>query len=400
MKKTMDKNKKTNREILGELDIKIDVENKVVRTSLEERVIAGFEDIQHFVEEHGRLPNRASDAGIFEKLYAVRLERIRSCSESRKLVEGMDYQDILQGDDNLAESSGYERLSNKELLAKIGAGVRDDNDITVLKHVKPPTEIRSAETIAQRTKCEDFDKYMPIFQVVQSELEQGLRKTVPFRDDAGINEGDFFVLSGQKAIVAHVGEKFIPEHGRPDSRLRVIFDNGTESDLLLRSLQRALNKDESGRRITDLPADSLFSEDKEQEKRSSGTIYVLRSDSKHPFVVENRNVIHKIGVTGGDVRNRISGARHDPTYLLASVEVVATYDLFNIDRKKLENLLHKFFDGARLDIEIKDRFGKPVVPREWFLVPLPVIDAVVEKIKDETLDRYRYDRKTAKLVRR
>ena len=55
---------------------------------------------------------------------------------------------------------------------------------------------------------------------------------------------------------------------------------------------------------------------------------------------------------------------------MADVEIVATYELYNINRTKLENLIHRVFDPARLDIEIKDRFGNPVIPREWFLVPL------------------------------
>jgi len=127
---------------------------------------------------------------------------------------------------------------------------------------------------------------------------------------------------------------------------------------------------------------------------------VLRSKSENPTVAEHREVLHKIGVTGGDVERRIANARHDATFLLADVEVVATYELFNINRTKLENLLHRFFDSARLEIEIKDRFGHPVVPREWFLVPLFVIDDVVEKLKDGTIAEYRYDAEQAKLKRR
>ena len=113
----------------------------------------------------------------------------------------------------------------------------------------------------------------------------------------------------------------------------------------------------------------------------------------------NINVLHKIGVTGGDVKRRIANARLDPTFLMADVEIIATYDLYNINRAKLENLLHRFFDSARLDIRITDRFGNPVVPREWFLVPLFIIDQVVEKIKDGTLSDYSYDPKEAKLVK-
>ena len=79
---------------------------------------------------------------------------------------------------------------------------------------------------------------------------------------------------------------------------------------------------------------------------------------------------------------------------MANVEIIATYELYNINRTKLENLLHRIFEPARLDIEIMDRFGRPVVPREWFLVPLFMIKEAVEKIKDGTIADVRYNPKT------
>lgn len=133
---------------------------------------------------------------------------------------------------------------------------------------------------------------------------------------------------------------------------------------------------------------------------SSGTIYVLRSKSDHPMIQEHRNVIHKIGVTSRDMNKRLSNAKLDPTFLMADVEVVATYELSNINRTKLENLIHRFFEPAKLNIEIKDRFGNPIVPREWFLVPLFVVDEVVDRIKDGTITSYIYDHQAASLVRR
>jgi len=166
----------------------------------------------------------------------------------------------------------------------------------------------------------------------------------------------------------------------------------------MRSLQRALYKDEAGRRITETDFGPLFSGDKDGEDLASGTIYVLRSKSDNPVITKNRDVVHKIGVTGGNVQKRIANAKLDPTFLMADVEVVATYELYNINRSKLENLLHRFFDASRLDIEIKDRFGNPVVPREWFLVPLFVIDELVEKIKDKTISNYFYETETVSLV--
>ena len=131
----------------------------------------------------------------------------------------------------------------------------------------------------------------------------------------------------------------------------------------------------------------------------SGTIYVLRSKSDHPTISANRDVIHKIGVTGGKVETRIANAKVDATFLLADVEVIATYELYNINRTKLENLIHRFFAAARVDIQINDRFGNPVRPQEWFLVPLQTIDEVVKAIQDGTLGALKYDIGSARLVR-
>lgn len=132
--------------------------------------------------------------------------------------------------------------------------------------------------------------------------------------------------------------------------------------------------------------------------RASGTIYILRSKSDHPFIAAHRDVVHKIGVTGGGLVARIANAKLDPTFLMADVELVATYKLYDINRAKLEKLIHRVFDRARLNIEIKDRFGKPVIPREWFLVPVFVVDEAVERIKDGTITRYVYDPQRATLV--
>ena len=240
---------------------------------------------------------------------------------------------------------------------------------------------------------------------MQADIGSGARITQPIRKDAGflktdIRAGEFFILSGQIAYVAEVGEPFKAPNGESDARLRVIYSNGTESNLLLRSLQRALYKDETSRRVSEPSAGPLFAGESDDSDLASGTIYVLRSKSDHPTVATNREVLHKIGVTGGDVARRIANAKLDATFLLADVEIVATYTLYNINRTKLENLIHRIFAPAQLDIEIKDRFGNPVIPREWFLVPVFVIDDAVEKIRDGTITHYIYDPNAARLVRR
>jgi hypothetical protein len=219
-------------------------------------------------------------------------------------------------------------------------------------------------------------------------------------ENATIRQGEFFILGGQIAYVAEVpGEMATTEHGHAQGRLRIIYDNGTEGDNLLRSFQRALYKDEAGRRITDPSVGPLFGHKADDDDLESGTIYVLRSKSEDPYVAAHRPLIHKIGVTGGAVETRIAHAATDSTYLLADVEVVATYKLFNINRTRLENLLHRVFAPARLDVAIADRFGNPVQPREWYLVPLKVIDEVVDKVRDGSITDFAYDPGEASLVR-
>ncbi len=231
---------------------------------------------------------------------------------------------------------------------------------------------------------------------IKRELKSGVRQTLPVHtmDEikmAEIQQGEYFIVQGQIAYVAEVGEGFRTQYDRRDSRLRVIYDNSTESNLLMRSFQRALHRDAAGRLISNPDMGPLFAEEPANDDLASGTIYVLRSKSDHPVVAATREVLLKIGVTGGKIETRIANAKLDPTFLMADVEVIATYELFNVNRIKLENVIHRVFDPVQLDIEIKDRFGNPVRPREWFLVPLFVVNEVVERIKDGTIVHYVYD---------
>ncbi len=383
-------------ELLAELGVELETAKEGGRTPREERIIAGFEDIQRFVDTHGRAPRHGEDRDIFERLYALRLDRIRELEECRALVVSIDRQGLLDKLPTMSEHLGDD-LDDEALLAELGVEHAASDDISVLKHVRSREEIKAAEEIANRTRCADFDSFKPLFAQVQKDLDCGSRQTRRFQRDAEIKLGDFFILGGQKAYVAEMGEEFRTEQDRRNARLRVIFDNGTESNALLRSFQRALYKDELGRRITEQDAGPLFTQSELAEGDESGTIYVLRSRSGHPTVAANRDVIHKIGVTGGDLDRRIANASLDATFLLAEVEIIASYTLFNVNRTKLENLLHRFFAAARVDLEIKDRFGNPVKPREWFIVPLPIIDEVVKRIQDGTIVQFEYDRASASL---
>lgn len=386
-------------ELLEELGLDTAPEESGRYTAQQERVLAGFEDICRFVDEHGRSPRHATDLDIFERLYAVRLDRIRGQEQWHELLLPYDKHGLLTNGETVSVNT--ERpLSDEELLAELGDGTQGDLSPRGDRgtDLKP---VRVAEEIAQRTNCADFGLYKPLFDLVQRELAAGARRTSKCEDKTNIQKGDLFIVDRQKALVAEIGEPFRARTGRSESRLRVIFDNGTESNMLLSSFQKALYKDSSSRRIS-LPDNDygpLFDPVKEEPAQIvTGFLYVLRSHSEHPEIVRNREVVHKIGITGGKVKSRIASAKNDPTYLLADVEVVRTYELSNIDRRALENLVRKVLLNAQLDIEITDRFGKPFKPREWFLVPLSVIDEIVERIRDVTLQEYRYDPNQARLV--
>jgi hypothetical protein len=387
----------TDEELLAELGVSVEAKGTGAHTPHEERIIAGFEDIQRFYEAHGRPPQHGEELDIFERLYAVRLDRLRQLPEAPRLLAALDVHGLLKAP-NQQQAVPLETLDDDALLAELGVGQPKEDDITVLRHVRPYEERQSPEEVANRVPCKDFPRFKPLFDVIAADLKAERRETRPFGKDASISTGEFFILGGQIAYVAEVGETIRAPNGETDARLRVIYGNGTESNLLRRSLQRALYKDDAGRRLTEPAAGPLFGDRWEEDDIGSGTIYVLRSMSNHPFVAEHRELIHKIGVTGGTVEARIANAAHDATYLLADVDVVATYKLADISRTKLEGLFHRIFASAQLDLTIPDRFGHPVRPREWFLVPLHVIDEAVHRIRDGSITEVTYDPKTARLM--
>ncbi len=389
-------------ELFAELGLSIEQPRARTYSPREERIIAGFEDVLRFYDEHGRAPQHGEDRDIFERLYAVRLDRLRELGECRDLLTSLDTHGLLRAA-QADVASPVENIDDDALLAELGIAVEPAaDDIRVLRHVPSADERRAAEEIANREKCENFAAFKPLFEQVEGDLDSGARVTRPFVKDAGflkadITKGQFFILGGQIAYVAEIGDAIRAPNGETDARLRVVYSNATESNLLLRSFQRALYKDDAGRRITEPEAGPLFTSSAEEGDLESGAIYVLRSKSDHPTIAEHRDLIHKIGVTGGSVEARVANAAKDATYLLAGVEIIASYSLFNINRVKLEALIHRVFAAAQVDLTINDRFGNPVKPREWFLVPLNVIDEVVSRIRDGSIIDYRYQPATGQL---
>lgn len=390
-------------DLLSELGIDLAPVKQVTYTAKEERLISGFEEIIQFYKKNQRVPSNSNDADIFERLYAVRLNQLRKLPEALSLLEDFDQHNLLNS--STSEPSDMSELEDNHLLSELGIEVESNDNILVLQHVRSRKEREVSELIATRKVCLDFPIFNEVFIQVEKDLKQGLRLTKPFGKDASIQLNDLFILEGQIVYVAEIGDFFKAPNGENDARMRVIYSNGTESNLLMRSLKKALHDDIAGRRILVakntgplFSSNNLLEPDMDSEVKS-GSIYVLRSLSDNEFIKANRHVLHKIGVTTGNVNKRITEARKDPTYLLADVELVATYSLpENIVPQKLEKLIHKVLQSAQLDIVIADRFGNPVKPKEWFLVSLNIINDIIEHIKNSSIETVCYDAEKAQLI--
>ncbi len=387
-------------DILDQLGVDIEVQPERELSKLEERVLAGFEDITRWAEREGRAPQHGDDLDIFERMYAIRLDRIRELTKFHELLNKYDPLGLLSPASAKAEENSLALDTEEDILSALGVEPIQ-SDITNLRHVRSADERRaSADEVASRKRCEDFAEWAPLFERARLGLDTGAWKTTPYQANVRITPGNFYILEGQTLYVASAGKEFRQEYGDLDQRLRVIYDNGTEYEPLRRSLRRALTKDKTSRRLRPDDAGPLFSDVEEAEDRTTGYLYVLRSLSNNSWISEHRDLVHKIGVTTGSVEMRIAGAAKDATYLLADVEIVKTYKLANIIPHKLEALVQRFFDSVRLDLELRDRFDMPVHPREWFLAPKEEIDRVIQLIQEGTIGRYRYDKQQARVVER
>ncbi|WP_407410073.1 GIY-YIG nuclease family protein [Acinetobacter sp.] len=390
-------------ELLSELGIDLAPVKSVTYTAKEERLISGFEEIIHFYEDHKRVPSNSIETDIFERIYAVRLAQLKQADEAKKLLADFDQYGLLSDSDD--KKADVASLEDDDLLAELGIELEDEENIFVLQNVRTQKERDANELTATRKVCSDFEVFKTLFDQINSDIENGQRITKPFGKDASIELNDWFIVDGQIVYVAEVGQYFKAPNGETDARLRAIYSNGTESNLLMRSLKKALNSDKTSRRIlVKNNAGPLFHSSESQDEKNqieikSGTIYVLQSKSDNSFIKEHKDIIHKIGVTTGKVNKRITDAKNDPTYLLADVELVASYGLpENIVPHKLEKLIHKVLQSAQLDINIEDRFGKSVKPKEWFLVSIDVINDVIEHIKNGTIETVYYDVDQAQLI--
>ena len=351
-----------------------------------------FEELKSFIEASGREPEIEA-TNIHEAKLAARLSKLRSTPEALEALAPFDTEGLLG-----TKSSGEKKteLTIDDVLSSVL--LADDDDIFNLKHVTVETKSQTASAdMATRKKCMDFDSFKPLFVKIQKELDDGTLETTGIKGIAEIQKGQAFILSGLIAYVAEMGEKHERRKGHHNARMRVVYSNGMESNLLLRSFGAALYKDKSARAIVPKDSGPLFVEE-DSPLYKTGIVYVLRSKSEEPSIAKHRDYLHKIGVTTSDVKKRVANAAKDATYLLADVDVVAEFTLYNMNLQATEKLLHAFFREAQADIQIPDRFGNMVKPKEWFFLPLELIKQAVDLIRNNNIAEYQYDATNVKII--
>ena len=246
--------------------------------------------------------------------------------------------------------------------------------------------------VAQRKLCEDFDQFRPLFEQIHLDLKEGKRSLLRISKTTNLQEGHFYLIAGQMLYLSQIGETKKSTNGLLDGRTRCIYENGTESDILLQTLRKNVVGD--GYAITETEEEihsNFFSEkDIHQEDKVTGFIYVLKSLSKDPRIHDQKN-LYKIGFSTNKVEERVANAEHEPTYLMAPVKIVSTYKIVNMNSHKFETLLHQVIENVNFKITVNDDNGQPHEATEWYVVPLDIVDVIIQKIMDGSIIEYTYN---------
>ncbi len=364
----------------------LDIEKKSVSITPDDRLSESFMEINEFFAVHNAEPKSGGD--IHEHKLASRLKHIRENKEQKDFLSKFDIHNLLKT--TVKELDTVSDIFADDDLDLLSI---EDSSVFNIKNVPQRKIFNSADFIAKRKPCIDFHKFESVFNDMRTLLHDKKKIIIPFLGREQIDIGTFFVLNGVIGFVQDMGDLSKNDQRKFNTRLRLIFENGTESRMLLRSLVDGLHASQ-GRLIVDAMSNSNIT-DSDSE---TGYIYVIKSLSENPRITSIKNLF-KIGFSTTEVENRIQNAEQDPTYLMAPVSIVATYRCFNMNPQRFERLIHRFFNDSCLDIEITDKNGKNYVPKEWFIVPIAVISNVIELIIKGEIGNYSYDKTTESITK-
>jgi hypothetical protein len=357
------------------------------RATTDERLLDSFREISDFVKRHGREPEESRDVGE-RKLYS-RLKGLRECPEKVASLLEHDHLSLLKG----SAKEEPKILTAEDVLEHDPLGLLGDDpaeDILTLRHV--PRKSSTPEHVAQRKKCDEFDRFEPIFKQCHQDLKSKRKTTVPFVGERQIVPGALFIVQGMLVYVGTVGKWEKKNFGNVNARLYCVFENATESNMYLRSLAAAMWKDENSRVVVEANQVEMYDDGRtvSSDDRVTGYIYVLKSLSQKPEIRSVENLF-KIGFASVPVKERIRNAALEPTYLMADVKLVEEYETYNLNPQKFEALIHRFFAEVCLNVDVFDNDGRRYTPREWFVVPLHIIEIAVTLLLSGEIVNYLYN---------
>lgn len=358
-------------------------------------LINSFEEIQSFIEEHNCEPQSNLANMIEFKLFA-RLKAIRSDAKKIKILSKYDFGGLLKGND-------IKEITIEDLISDDSHGLlgeEEDSEIFKLKHVKSVERIKP-DYLSRRKVCKDFSLYKEMFNILHEELASKKRRLIKYTS-SDLNVGNFYALDGilfyLKSIEGDTN-KYVFNSGereRFDGRTLCVFDNGTQSDMLFRSLDKAMQLDGYSISATINDASNKATPVNESDVLN-GYIYVLAS--KNPNVKDLANLF-KIGHTTGSVAERIKNAKNEATYLFNDVDIISTHRCLNIQSYNLEQTIHDFFSVVKLDIGLFDSRHNVYKPREWFKVSHEVIKDAINLIVSNTIKDYLYDPEVNQIIKK
>jgi len=374
--------------------------------SSDNRLKVSFEEINQFIDAYGHEPKKSRD--INERRLFSRLQGFRESPEKVAMLLEQDKHHLLEGvevpETFIIES--VDDVLNVDPLGLLGSKNEvDQSDIFDLKDL--PSKSRAlTDFMAKRKPCKDFEKYKNQFVTVQQEIKESKRKLMRF-DDRGdaIVEDNYYVLGGillylEKIYFDSEDKTVNGKRQRKDGRTRCVFENGTESNMLYRSLAKALYQ---GGKIVSQTEDQINSEFLDslgivkKEDKLAGTIYILKSLSENAEIQSIQH-LYKIGFSTVPVEKRIANAENEPTYLMSPVKKMAVFDAYNMTAQKFEQLIHRFFSEVCVDLNVADNKGKMHQPREWFVVPYDVIVQAINLLENGQIIHYRYDIQLKEIV--
>jgi hypothetical protein len=356
----------------------------------DQRLEESFLEIVNFYKTHRKEPQEVNE--INERKLAVRLKELKKNPEKIKLLKNLDTENILG---NAVEYKSVDDILDNDFLGILN--IDDYKELFDLKNVK--FDKNKTDFIARRRPCGDFHKFENNFKKIHEDLKNKKRKLLTFKEQ-DLQEGRYFLLDGLLTFLEKVdlqertfNDKSQGQRTRKDNRIRCIFENGLESNMYYRSLQKLLY--ENGKYISETNEEALNLFKKNfaninKEDKISGRVYILKSLSKKPEIIGIKN-LYKIGFSKNTAENRIKNAKNDPTFLMDEVEVVDEIIIYNVSALKFENLIQIFFAKRCLDIFVIDSNGNEVKPKEWFSVPLRVIKRAIQLIESEEIVDYIYD---------